>query len=449
MSTQLALLAIMLGIAFTVPAAAQQEAFRLTDALQLSEGYSLALTHRSRFENIVDNVQPGTSKNDQLLAQRTLLDFRFQGERFTSQLELADMRQSMADNDSVISTATVNSADILQANFGIRFGSENRHWLRLGRFTEDWGSRRLMARLRFRNTINSWDGLVWHQNLGNGGQIRAMATQVVQQRPSDRQSLLDNSHQSERSFNAQRFYGLHADLPELITNWRSEVFLFLLREKDTADLQTANRRLNTAGFRLQSPRPHGQWDLEIETILQQGHRRSSSSPADHIDLRHQGFFQYLGLGYSFDNPLNLRLQLEFDYASGDSDPLDSESGRFDSLFGPTTFEFGVVGLYNPFNRSNLISPALRLSADLSPSVDILAIYRHFWLAQARDSWGRTGLRDITGESGDYLGQHLELRLRWDVVPGNVAMESGAIFLAAENLSNNNSEYFYTGITLTF
>lgn len=433
----------------TTTAMASEAPARLNRVLDVGDSVSVSLVHRSRFENIVDNVQPGTSKNDQVLAQRTLFDLRYSGSMLSAELELADMRQQLADSDSVISTATVNSTDILQANLGLRLGTDNATWLRFGRFTEDWGSRRLMARNRFRNTINAWDGVVLHQSLANDIELKAMATQVVSRLPGDRQSLLDNKHQADRSYDARRFYGLHADMPELIDGWRSEAYLYLLREKDTADLQTANRRLNSIGFRLRSASSPGSWDLELESVLQTGKRRASSNPLDSLDLDHRAFFQYAGLGYSFDSPLNLRVMFEFDYASGDADPFDGDNQRFDSLFGPTTFEFGVVGLYNPFNRSNLVTPGLRLSADLTPRVDVLAVYRHFWLAEAKDSWGRTGIRDSSGQSGEYLGQHLQLRLRWDVIPGNMQIESGAIFLNAENLSDRNTEYFYAGTTFTF
>lgn len=422
--------------------------FRLNEALGVDEGFSVGLVHRSRFENLVDNVQPGTSENDQVLMMRTLLDMQYHGERFVSRVELADMRQSLADEDSVISNATVNSLDILQANVGYRFGAAGGTELRFGRFTEDWGSRRLMARNRFRNTINAWDGLLLHHALAGGGELKAMATQVVQRLPRDRRSLLDNEQEWDESFDAQRFYGLHLDLPNLIEGLSSELYYFALREKDSAELQTRNQRLDTVGFRLRSPRQPGAFDFELESVLQGGEARASASPADVTDLDHFAWFQYLSVGYSFIRADRLRVAFEFDYASGDESPFDDESGRFNSLFGPTTFEFGVVGLYNPFNRSNLITPGVSVTLDPHPRLNLMAFYRHFWLAEERDSWGRTGLRDVTGQSGDYLGQHLQLRLRWQAVPGNLMLETGAIFLNAESLSEKNTEYFYTGLTLT-
>ncbi|MDD9894633.1 MAG: alginate export family protein, partial [Gammaproteobacteria bacterium] len=187
-------------------------------------------------------------------------------------------------------------------------------------------------------------------------------------------------------------------------------------------------------------------EYELETIFQFGERRASRAASDVIDLDHRAFFQYAMLGYSFDVPSNLRIQFEMDYASGDNNPYDQDNERFDSLFGPTTFEFGVVSLYDPFNRSNLFTPGIRVFADLRDDVSLMTSYRHFWLADPQDSWCRTGLRDRSGESGRYLGQHLQIRLRWDLIPGNLRIEAGGIYLDAENLSNKNPKFFYTGST---
>ncbi|MEQ8407696.1 MAG: alginate export family protein [Gammaproteobacteria bacterium] len=428
---------------------AAESPYRLNEQLNLSDGFDVSLIHRSRFENIADNVQPGASKNDQVYVMRTLLDMQYQNEQIISQLELADMRQEFADSDSIISTATVNSLDILQATIGYKFDPEGNTTLRFGRFTEDWGSRRMMARNRFRNTINAFDGAVLHTRLAGGAELKAMATQTVTRLPSDRQSLLDNEQQSDRSYDSRRFYGVHLALPALLDSLPAEFYYYAMREKDTADTQTRNRRLNTLGFRLRAMPEAGQFDFEIESMLQTGTQRSSASPLDQIDLDHQAYFQFLSVGYSFPVPSGLRMTFEFDYASGDENPFDDASGRFDSMYGPTAFEFGVVGLYNFFNRSNLASPGVRLTADLSPTVDIMMLYRHLWLAEARDSWGRTGIQDVTGTSGDYLGQHLQLRVRWDIIPGNVAMESGAIIHETADLTNKDPRYAYAGLTFTF
>lgn len=39
-----------------------------------------------------------------------------------------------------------------------------------------------------------------------------------------------------------------------------------------------------------------------------------------------------------------------------------------------------------------------------------------------------GVRDASGASGTELGQQLEFRVRWDLVPGNVRLDTGLTHL---------------------
>lgn len=435
-----------------LPAPAADSPWRLADALGLGGGFSIEGAHRTRFETIADSAQPGASPSDQVAALRTTLAARWRSGRFSALVELADMRQRLADADTVIKGSTVNPADILQASVGYRFGNTS---VRVGRVTQAWGSRRLLSRNAFRNTIQPFDGIAALHRDARGREFRFLASRVVRllpagaAAPAANRAALENRRRADRSGEGLRLHGVHASLPDFPGGLAAEFYLFALREKDTPEAATPDRRLDTFGFRLRSPRAPGRYDLELETIAQTGRRRASAAAGDRADLDHRAFFQYLGLGYSFDAPSRLRLQLELHYASGDADPLDGDSGRFDSLFGPTSGEFGVVGLYDPYNRSNLFTPGLRLSAELSPTLDVMASYRHFRLAQAKDSWGRTGLRDPSGESGRYLGRHLQLNLRWDALPGNVLVESGLILARTASLSDRSPRYFYVSSTLSF
>ena len=116
------LLFIFCTIFPSLSAFAAEGPWRLNDALGLDEGFTLGLVQRTRFENIADNVQLGASDNDQVLAIRTLLNAQYNQGNFTSQIEFADMRQELADEDSILKSRTVNTADFLQANIGYRFG---------------------------------------------------------------------------------------------------------------------------------------------------------------------------------------------------------------------------------------------------------------------------------------------------------------------------------------
>jgi hypothetical protein len=52
------------------------------------------------------------------------------------------------------------------------------------------------------------------------------------------------------------------------------------------------------------------------------------------------------------------------------------------------------------------------------------MHRAFWLAQESDASTKPlNLQDVTGQSGRYIGQQIELTSRWDV-NGSLAIETG-------------------------
>lgn len=429
----------------------------LADALGLGDGFTLSGEHQARFEHYDGTVQLGASNNDKIMFLRTTLKAEFNKGGFSTQLEIQDARQQLADADAGIRNIHASVLDILQANIGYTFGTVNTNEIRVGRFTQDWGSRTLVARNRFRNAINTFEGISFVHKRANGNEFKFLSTQPVRRTPRDRFSLLDNDRQTDRSSSAQRYHGVFASipsflpefLPDVLPDLELETYYLLLQEKDTSTLETANRRLHTFGFRVRSAPTLEGWDVNLESIFQSGERRASSNPLDTTDLDHRAFFQRAELAYSFDVPSKLRAIFEFNYASGDRDPLDQDSGRFDSLFGVTAFEFGPVALYAPFNRSNMISPGIRLTATPWRGVSLMADYRHFWLEERKDSWGRTGQRDPSGDTDSYLGQHLEFRVRWTAAPGNLRVDSGFVILNAENLVDTETEFFYIGTKIDF
>ena len=428
--------------------------WRLSDALGLDDGFTLSGEYQSHFEHYDGNVFVGASPNDGAFFLRTTLDAQYKQDGFSAQVEMMDSRQGQADRDTRLTTSQVSTLDLLQANVAYKFGTDNSSEIRVGRFTQDWGSRTLIARNRYRNTINTFDGVSFSHKQANGNEFRFLSAQPVRRTPRDRLSLLDNDHRGDKSSEALRIHGVFANLPNLLpslldVDLNLETYYIALKEKDTSKLQTSNRDLHTFGFRARSSAAVNEWDINWESIFQTGERRASSNPLDTANLDHQAFYQRIELAYSFDTPSRLRAIFEFNYASGDESPLDSDSGRFDTIIGVTAFEFGPVSLYAPISRSNIITPGIRLTATPWTNVALMADYRHFWLAEAKDSWGRTGQRDVSGKSGDYMGQHLELRVRWSVVPGNVRLDSGLILLDSKDLIDEQSTFFYIGMKIDF
>jgi hypothetical protein len=77
----------------------------------------------------------------------------------------------------------------------------------------------------------------------------------------------------------------------------------------------------------------------------------------------------------------------------------------------------------------------------------MTTYRPFWLASDTDAWTTSGLRDPTGNSGSFIGHQLEVRLRWDVLPGNTRFELGGAYLFAGEFIKNAPNATYRGDTV--
>jgi hypothetical protein len=162
-------------------------------------------------------------------------------------------------------------------------------------------------------------------------------------------------------------------------------------------------------------------------------------------------------GWTFDVAWQPRLAIQWDYASGDKDPTDDKNGRFDTLFGARRFELGPTGIYGPFARSNLNTFGLRVEVEPTQTVTAFFAYRAFWLAQKRDVWFGSGLSDPTGQSGSFLGDQIELRIRWRPLPGNVLLDTGYAHLfrgefmksAPDAVATRDSDYFYVQTVIEF
>jgi len=414
--------------------AESQGPWRFSRAAALPEWLAIGGTQRTRYETLDGQFRAGREGGDQMLALRTTLRVEVSGDASGFVAELVDSRQSLADAGTPIDTSMVNTLELLQAYGVVRFDGPfvagSRSEVRLGRQTMDVGSRRLVARNRFRNTINSFTGLHWQWQLPDGPTLRAFYVLPVVRQPSDAGSLLDNDTElDDESFDLQ-LWGLHAQWPDLPWGATAEVYVFGLREDDSGDRATRDRRLYTPGVRVSRAPAKGAGYFDVESVVQAGTTRGSTDAADTTDLDHFAYLQHAEVGYTLDRPWSPTAAVLYDYASGDGRPGDDESNRFDTLFGARRFEYGPTGIYGAFARSNVQSPGYRLSAEPASGVDVMVTHRFYWLASDRDAWTTSGLRDPAGDAGSFVGHQLEARLRWDVAPGNLRLEIGGAHLFA-------------------
>ncbi len=92
-------------------------------------------------------------------------------------------------------------------------------------------------------------------------------------------------------------------------------------------------------------------------------------------------------------------------------------------------DLGPAGLYNAIGRSNILSPGTRLEVSPGARFDAFISYRAMWLAAGTDSFSTTGVRDATGNSGDFAGHQIDSRVRYWLVPRRLRFEADGVLLA--------------------
>jgi hypothetical protein len=258
----------------------------------------------------------------------------------------------------------------------------------------------------------------------------------VRRSPSSLRSVEENGYSFDRENTDQLLWGVSGGVP-VLENSSLELYALGLHERD-GDVPSRNRRLMTTGGRwYRSPAP-ASGDFEVEGALQFGRSRASAAADDVDDLRHRAFFIHTEVGRSIPSSLSARVALQHDYVSGDLSPEGKRNNRFDTLFGARRFEWGPTGIYGPFARANLNSPGIRVNIKPTAALSSFLAYRLYWLASRRDAWTTSGLRDPSGTSGSFLGQQLDWRLRWEVLPKNLRLELGAAYLARGGFSRATS-----------
>ncbi len=147
----------------TADAADALSPWLLGTALNSPNWFSVDGSYRARYESLDGPFRAKATGSDQILVERLLLNVRANVDRFYADVELEDSRQQLADSGTPLSADSVNTFEPLQTYLGARFSdapSTGDHLdLTAGRMTIDIGSRRLIARNRFRNTLNAFTGI--------------------------------------------------------------------------------------------------------------------------------------------------------------------------------------------------------------------------------------------------------------------------------------------------
>lgn len=421
-----ALLAVV--AVFLLNAAAAAEPWRLGDSLSTPDWLRVSGSYRLRYEWLDHSfraVDPGT---DNLLVWRLRLKAEARNDRFRAGVQLQDSRTWLEGNGTPLGGDDVNALEPIQMYVGVRgdswLMSGDRVDITVGRFTMGMGSNRFIGEHVYRNTRNSSDGIRAIWTLDDGPQVQAFITNPTDKRPSDRDGLVDDEIAFDDAASAL-FWGAHIDGLDF-RGLDTELYLYGLDESDTARQPTRNRSYLTTGFRLNES--IDRWFWEVELAYQFGDVRATAQPGDTTDLDHRAWMLHAHVGTELGGAWRPEIELRYDYSTGDRRPGDGGNERFDSLYGPVRFDFGPTGIYGAIRRTNIDSPGVYVN--LHPIEDAVWMigYRAAWLAERRDAFGNSGLRDPAGNSGSFIGHQIETRYRWEILPGSFRFEAGGALL---------------------
>lgn len=432
----------------------------LYEALGSPDNWKISGSIRARMEGLSDQFRPAPAPHeDQFLSFRTNLFAEYDAGPLRIGGELFDSRGYLEKKTSTVGTTEINAFELGQAYLGFdigdRLGAGTTSDLTVGRFTMDDGSRRLVARNQFRNTINAFTGARFQLQDKAKDKLVLFWTMPQVRLPDDTSSIQDNQVEWDRESTDLQFFG-GSFTKAGVFGGSLEVYGYGLIENDSPHLATRNRHLFTPGVRLARKPRMGLFDYDLEGVYQTGHERGTTSAKDVKNLDVSAYFIHLEVGRTFDMAWSPRIALQYDLASGDGSNPNTYN-RFDTLFGARRGEYGPTSLWGAVQRSNLNSPAIRLEVTPSKRWDGFMAIRPLWLQSATDSFANTGVRDASGHSGKYAGEQLEGRARLWIVPGQLRLETGAAWLfksgflkdAPNAPDDGNSKYGYVDLTYSF
>lgn len=449
-------------IAGLSPGAVAAAEFNLHAALGAPENLVISGSMRARIEAIDGQFRPIAAQDDAMLSMQTTLFVEYRPGPVRLGAELFDARGYFQKPLSSAGTGEVNALEMAQLYVGLdlgeTLGAGSLGTLTAGRFTMNIGSRRLIARNAFRNSVNAFTGLRldWTgAGQAGGGRDRATVFWAMPhlRLPRDPRSIRRNEVEFDRESTDLQLLGASYTRAGILGG-SLEIYAYGLLERDAPGFPTTNRRLFTPGIRLFRAAAEGRFDHDLEVIHQFGTARETILAVDDLDV--SAWFVHAEVGRSLGGPWHPRVAVQFDFASGDGDDPRTLN-RFDTLSGARRFEYGPSGLFGPVGRANLMSPALRLEIAPDPRWDAFVGWRPLWLASATDSFSATNIRDRSGASGRFAGHLAEARGRYWLLPRRVWLDVGVALLAKGRFlrdaplarDNGDTRYGYVDIGYSF
>lgn len=389
---------------------------------------------RLRYELRENDYRTPTRVSDDAFFTRTLVYVGIQNviDPVRLAVEFQDSQRAVS-NRAVVPT-DMNATDLLQAHVDLHLKEVvdgQPLTAMVGRMTFDAVDRRLIARNRFRNVINSFDGVRLRLGADKGPwELDAFALRPVT-RDADGFDLSSNN---------SLLFGVTGYWRRGSPGIQVEPF-WLLADRTPGPGVSLGQNQHTFGVHSFGQWDDSHWDYDLSVAGKLGLRGKDSVAA---------WALHGEVGYTWDVGWTPRLGLWLNAASGDQVPGDGTTQSFDPLYGASFSFYGYTGY---FIWNNLINPSMRFSVQPMKRLRAELIYRTIWLESSRDGWLR-GLRsDPSGQDGDFVGQEIDMRVSYGFFRWLEAEAVYALFLPGDFVANTGpspaSSFTYFQLSLRF
>lgn len=324
-------------------------------------------------------------------------------------VEMEDARSYNGEYEK--SDADVNEFELIQGYGELYFNHALGHnrplSLRAGRMHMELLDRRLIGNNQFRNTTNNFEGFRVHfGKKQNNWDLDTFAMQPVERL----------KYEFDQPDEDTWIYGGVLS----IRQWSHFItvqpyFLGRKQNGDPRNSVTANRKpdmdIYAPGLRVYGLIGQSGFDYDADLNKQFGRFGVLQRNGNTQTLQQHDALAYsLELGYTFDHDWKPRVSAYYGFGTGDKNPRDGNNERFDAFYG-----FNQPWSRNDyFSWDNIHAPKARLEITPHPDVRVDAGYNAYWLESETGGWNRARLTDPTGQSGSFLGQEIDIRMRHHV-----------------------------------
>ncbi|MFQ6105143.1 MAG: alginate export family protein [Candidatus Glassbacteria bacterium] len=402
---------------------------------RLKIGGQIRFRAESRSNYDFNNQADSPLEDDGFSLSRVRLNFDVNPiEQLRLFIELQDSHQfgtDIATSRRVGPGAFEDRIDIFQAYLDLHNMGKIPLTIRLGRQTLAFGAERLVGSFGWSNVGRSFQGisLILEEE---PVVVQAWWTNVIV--PEDK--VLNEPDW------ADDFFGVHASWKNIPSAKLDTYFLF----RDNSD---TGRRIYALGGLLHGTLLESEAiDYNAELTYQTGDFSS--------DLDHSALAFHAGAGYTLKLlVLNPRFGFQYNLATGDENPSDTENRTFDNLYPTNHGHYGYIDFLSWRNMRNL-----KLESSLKPcdKLTIKGDLHLAWLEDVEDAWYNAGGGVIRGQDASrkadtFLGHEIDITARCSCIEGLDILAGYSRFFTGgfveDTGDSDDPEWFFLQTAITF